>query len=56
MVSVDHPVLGVIELPGPALRFDQHAGREHGPPPLLGQHDAAIRDWLDQSEPAAGSS
>jgi crotonobetainyl-CoA:carnitine CoA-transferase CaiB-like acyl-CoA transferase len=47
VISVDHPVLGVIELPGPALRFDQHAGREHAAPPLLGQHDATVRDWLD---------
>jgi crotonobetainyl-CoA:carnitine CoA-transferase CaiB-like acyl-CoA transferase len=49
VISVDHPVLGAIELPGPALRFDQHATREHEPPPLLGQHDAIIRDWLDQA-------
>lgn len=56
VISVDHPVLGLIELPGPALRFDQHAGREHAAPPLLGQHDATIRDWLDQSEPAADGS
>ena len=56
VISVDHPVLGVIELPGPALRFDQHPRREHAAPPLLGEHDAAIRDWLDQSEPAAGGS
>jgi crotonobetainyl-CoA:carnitine CoA-transferase CaiB-like acyl-CoA transferase len=55
VISVDHPVLGVIELPGPALRFDQHAAREHEAPPLLGQHDAIIRDWLDQADsPADG--
>lgn len=54
VISVDHPVLGEIELPGPALRFDQHPVREHAPPPLLGQHDAAIRAWLDQADQAAG--
>jgi crotonobetainyl-CoA:carnitine CoA-transferase CaiB-like acyl-CoA transferase len=56
VVSVDHPVLGVIELPGPPLRFDQHAGGEHAPPPLLGQHDAVVRDWLDHCEAAADGS
>ena len=50
VISVDHPVLGGIELPGPALRFDQHAAPEHRAPPLLGQHDAIIRDWLDQAD------
>ncbi|MGD0372955.1 MAG: CoA transferase [Streptosporangiaceae bacterium] len=53
VISVDHPVLGVIELPGPALRFDQQAAREHTAPPLLGQHDAIIRDWLDQAGSAS---
>ncbi len=56
VISVDHPVLGVIELPGPALRFDQHTGREHAAPPLLGQHDALVRDWLDDSEITADGS
>jgi crotonobetainyl-CoA:carnitine CoA-transferase CaiB-like acyl-CoA transferase len=53
VISVDHPVLGVIELPGPALRFDQQAAREHTAPPLLGQHDAIIRGWLDQAGSAS---
>jgi len=48
VISVDHPVLGRIELPGPSLRFDGAAPREHLPPPVLGQHDAAVRAWLDE--------
>jgi len=48
VISVDHPVLGRIELPGPSLRFDGAAPREHAPPPVLGQHDAAVRAWLDE--------
>src|ERR1039457_2564891 len=54
VISVDHPVLGTIELPGPALRFDQQPARQHAAPPLLGQHNAAIRDWLDRADAAAG--
>jgi len=47
VVAVDHPELGEIELPGPALRFDGPR-REHSPPPLLGEHDASVRAWLDE--------
>ena len=50
VVSVDHPVLGSIELPGPPIRFDDNAyagGRaEHLAPPLLGQHNESVRAWL----------
>ncbi len=53
VVNVDHPTLGRIELPGPALRFDDqaHSGarERHLPPPLLGEHDASVREWLDES-------
>jgi crotonobetainyl-CoA:carnitine CoA-transferase CaiB-like acyl-CoA transferase len=53
VVTVDHPVLGQIELPGPPLRFDGHQPAAHQPPPLLGQHDASVRAWLaEQDEPA----
>jgi crotonobetainyl-CoA:carnitine CoA-transferase CaiB-like acyl-CoA transferase len=54
VISVDHPVHGRIELPGPVLRFDGAAPREHAPPPVLGQHDAAVRAWLDEQDAAAG--
>ncbi|PKW27344.1 CaiB/BaiF CoA transferase family protein [Phycicoccus duodecadis] len=56
VIPVDHPVLGTIELPGPAIRFDDNAhggGREtHLPPPALDEHGAAIRAWLDEPDPA----
>ncbi|HSV41626.1 MAG TPA: CoA transferase [Nocardioidaceae bacterium] len=39
-----------LTLPGPALRFDDNAyagGREaHLPPPRLGEHTDAVKDWL----------
>ena len=57
VISVEHPVLGRIELPGPPLRFGDRpyaGGRAaHLPPPALGEHDADVRAWLDEStEPA----
>lgn len=53
-VSVDHPVLGDIDLPGPPLRFfDSEAGTEvettkttHEAPPLLDEDAEAIAAWL----------
>lgn len=57
LIDVDHATLGPIQLPGPPLRFDDQAdlrGRsEHQAPPTLGQHDAAIRAWLDVDRPPA---
>ena len=53
VISVDHPVLGRIELPGPTIRFDGAAPRDHAPPPVLGQHDATVRAWLEAEPPAA---
>jgi crotonobetainyl-CoA:carnitine CoA-transferase CaiB-like acyl-CoA transferase len=50
VISVDHPVLGRLELPGPPLRFDSLPPREHAAPPVLGQHDAAVRAWLDAAD------
>lgn len=56
VISVDHPVLGRIELPGPPLRFGDRpyaGGRQtHLPPPALGVHDESVRAWL--SDEAAG--
>jgi crotonobetainyl-CoA:carnitine CoA-transferase CaiB-like acyl-CoA transferase len=61
VISVDHPVLGRIDLPGPPLRFDDRSSSSpaaHLPPPTLGQHDAKIRAWLaedrDPSTPSRG--
>jgi formyl-CoA transferase len=54
VITVDHPVLGRIELPGPPLRFGDRpyaGGREtHLPPPLLGEHDESVRAWLAGSD------
>jgi len=51
LLSVDHPALGPLKLPGSPLRFDDNVyagGRaEHLPPPSLGQHSEAIRAELD---------
>ena len=50
-LSVDHPSLGKIDLPGSPIRLDDqpHSGgrSEHTAPPTLGQHNDSIRDWLD---------
>jgi formyl-CoA transferase len=53
VVDVDHPTLGTVALPGPALRLETMAGepvgrRAHSAPPLLGQHDQAILRWLEE--------
>ncbi len=55
-ISVDHETLGTIDLPGPPVRFFHTAGTDevevtrtdHSAPPLLGQHGASIRSWLDE--------
>ncbi|QSR31248.1 CoA transferase [Nocardioides sp. S5] len=54
LIDVDHPTLGRVQLPGPPLRFEtpdgEPAGRaSHRHPPLLGEHDAAVRAWLDDT-------
>lgn len=55
VISVDHPVLGRIELPGPPLRFGDRpyaGGRDtHLPPPALGEHDEPVRAWLARESP-----
>lgn len=53
VITVRHPVLGEIELPGPSLRFDDMPPRQHGAPPLLGQHQDAVLSWLSQMDDAA---
>lgn len=59
LVTVDHPVLGPIELPGSPLRFetpgDPGAGvtGSHTPPPALGQDNDAVLDWLRERERSA---
>lgn len=51
VVTVDHDVLGEIDLPGPPLRFfdldgTEHTRTQHSAPPTLGQHDETVRRWL----------
>lgn len=56
VIDVEHPALGNISLPGPAIRFfDVEAGVEaervrsaHSAPPVLDQHGDAIREWLNE--------
>ncbi|MEV6285874.1 CoA transferase [Kribbella sp. NPDC051770] len=52
LVDVEHPELGKIQLPGPPLRFDDnpYAGARESnlPPPRLGEHNDAVRAWLDE--------
>ncbi|RLV50891.1 CoA transferase [Nocardioides mangrovicus] len=54
LIDVEHPTLGTVQLPGSALRFDDNpysGGREeHLAPPMLGQHDESVREWLSTAE------
>lgn len=57
-ITVDHPTLGSIQLPGPPLRFFDHGTgkevevtkRDHRPPPVLGGDTAVIAAWLASLE------
>ncbi|MGW1364318.1 CaiB/BaiF CoA transferase family protein [Streptomyces chartreusis] len=46
VIEVDHPSLGTIELPGPAIRFDDGGRARHDAPPRLGEHNESVRAWL----------
>ncbi len=54
LIDVDHPTLGTVQLPGPPLRFDDNAYAgsrpEHLHPPLLGEHNESVREWLYSTE------
>src|SRR3954452_7436801 len=55
LIDVEHPTLGLVALPGPALRFFDTAGREtsrrdHDSPPSLNQHATSVRQWLEAQE------
>ena len=48
-----HPVLGPIEIPGPALMMDGAPMASSAPPPVLGEHDDRIDDiWASHEEDA----
>ena len=59
-VAVEHPVLGVIDLPGPSLRIEDLRGTalsraRHLAPPVLDADGSRIRSWLcDESITPAG--
>ena len=51
LMKVAHPVLGDLTLPGSPLRFESADGAETtevsaAAPPLLGEHNEAVRAWL----------
>ncbi|WP_405738163.1 CoA transferase [Streptomyces sp. NBC_01525] len=50
VIEVDHASLGTIELPGPAVRFDDGGRLRHAPPPRLGEHNSTVRAWLREQE------
>ncbi|PZG07197.1 CoA transferase [Nonomuraea aridisoli] len=50
VVTVEHPVLGPIELPGPPLRFDGLTDARHTAPPALDQDGEAVLAWLEERE------
>ncbi|KAA1424636.1 CoA transferase [Mumia zhuanghuii] len=54
LIDVDHASLGTVQLPGPALRFDDNpyagARETHLAPPRLGQHNESVAAWLDARE------
>ena len=59
LVDVKHTSLGTVTLPGPPLRFFDPSGaevtrRDHQAPPVLDEHAARIRAWLDMSRPDPG--
>jgi formyl-CoA transferase len=51
LIDVQHATLGPLRLPGPPLRYDDGGRTEHQAPPTLGQHNDAIRAWLDDGAP-----
>ncbi|MDQ1012133.1 crotonobetainyl-CoA:carnitine CoA-transferase CaiB-like acyl-CoA transferase [Streptomyces sp. V4I23] len=50
VIEVNHPSLGAIELPGPAVRFDDGGRRRHTAPPRLGEHNESVRTWLNERD------
>ncbi|XP_061095909.1 succinate--hydroxymethylglutarate CoA-transferase isoform X2 [Conger conger] len=51
--EMDHPTVGNIAVPGPAVRFSSFKTREPSPPPLIGQHTVQVlRNTLNYSDDA----
>ncbi|HZD65390.1 MAG TPA: CoA transferase [Acidimicrobiales bacterium] len=52
IVEAEHPTIGAVRLPGPAVRLSQGMRRRHVAPPLHGEHTIPVRRWL--AEDGAG--
>lgn len=52
LIDVEHPSLGRLTLPGPPIRYDTDDPVQHRAPPTLGQHNEAVSEWLDATEPS----
>jgi crotonobetainyl-CoA:carnitine CoA-transferase CaiB-like acyl-CoA transferase len=47
VVSLNHPKAGPIRVTGNPIKLSETPGAVHSPPPLLGEHNAAVlHDWL----------
>ncbi|WP_405996945.1 CaiB/BaiF CoA transferase family protein [Streptomyces sp. NBC_00829] len=54
VIEVEHPSLGRVSLPGPAVRFDGGVRDSHLAPPVLGAHTDEVLAWLDLQDQPAG--
>ncbi|MGB9377063.1 MAG: CoA transferase [Mycobacteriales bacterium] len=52
LIEVEHATAGRLTLPGVPLRFDRGGRSEHLAPPILGQHNDTVLDWLDDLDGA----
>ncbi|XP_029445393.1 succinate--hydroxymethylglutarate CoA-transferase [Rhinatrema bivittatum] len=51
ILEMDHPTVGKISVPGPAVQYDEFKLSNPKPPPLVGQHSVAIlKDTLGYSD------
>jgi len=46
ILTLLHPAVGEIKVPGPAIKFSESQRTSHLPPPLLGQHTEEILSEL----------
>ncbi|MGH9062724.1 MAG: CoA transferase [Acidimicrobiales bacterium] len=51
IVETEHPTIGTLRLPGPAIRLSDAGRTSHEHPPTLGEHTAAVLAWLDATRP-----
>ena len=59
VVTVEPSGVGPVEVPGPPWRFDDQpyagARETNAAPPQLGEHNDAVRSWLDEREAASAA-